>query len=380
MRKAKATASDQSGFTLVELMVGLVIGLLTVLVITQVSAMAEGKKRTTTMGSDAQVNGALALFTLQRDIEQSGYGATDMPSTMGCTVNGQTSANSVTFTLAPVVITAGGSGVSDGIAVLQGNTSGFSAPIVLTGTHTQTDNHFTVRSSLGAAVGNMMIAAPTVWDASDTCTLFNVTNSGSSATTTLGNTNVPHETGNSAAPWNQADFPSAGYASGSYLLNMGTMVYRQYSIDSSYNLAVSELSNSTGAMSAAQPLYPQIVMMKAMYGKDTTSSTVACSPCTVDTYATAMSATPTTIDWQNVVTIRVAVVARSNQYEKDTVTTAAPQWDVGNNYTISGATTTTCNTTSKCIALDVSALPDWQHYRYKVYDTIVPLRNVLWNK
>ena len=52
------------GFTLVELMVAMVIGLVTTLVITQVLAFSEGQKRTTTSGSDAQVNGSLALYTL----------------------------------------------------------------------------------------------------------------------------------------------------------------------------------------------------------------------------------------------------------------------------------------------------------------------------
>jgi type IV pilus assembly protein PilW len=30
-------------------------------------------------------------------------------------------------------------------------------------------------------------------------------------------------------------------------------------------------------------------------------------------------------------------------------------------------------------ALDLSGLPNWQQYRYKVYTTIVPLHNILWN-
>jgi type IV pilus assembly protein PilW len=52
---------------------------------------------------------------------------------------------------------------------------------------------------------------------------------------------------------------------------------------------------------------------------------------------------------------------------------------VGAAVSVSGTTTATCNGTSQCIALKVSQVADWQHYRYKVYDTIVPLRNVLWN-
>jgi type IV pilus assembly protein PilW len=372
MPSAKATAARQRGFTLVELMVGLVLGLLTVLVITQVMVLAEGKKRTVSMGSDAQVNGALSLFTIQRDIEQSGYGATASPDALGCTVHKQFDTGSMsTFTLAPVVITAGVGNAPDKITVLQGNTTGFSAPMLLTGVHTQSDNHFTVGSSLGAVAGNMMIAVPKLQDANNWCTLFDVTNDTSSATTTLSDTNVPHKT-DATGKWNQsAILPVSGYIDGSYLLNMGAMVSRTYSVSGAGNLQVQELSLTDGTTPAAQDLYPQIVNLQALYGKDTNADGV------VDLYD---NVTPTdNPGWQQVLAVRVAVVARSNQFEKTAVTSAAPQWNVGSGTTVTGPVTTACNGSSTCIALDVSTLADWQHYRYKVYDTIVPLRNVLWN-
>lgn len=83
--------------------------------------------------------------------------------------------------------------------------------------------------------------------------------------------------------------------------------------------------------------------------------------------------------------VRVAIVARSEQYEKDEVTTDTPQWDVGSTATYGNAVTTKTCGSSKCIELPVaqispSADPDqWKHFRYKVYDTVVPLRNMLWN-
>ena len=62
--------------------------------------------------------------------------------------------------------------------------------------------------------------------------------------------------------------PTTGYVSGSYLLNRGAMVYRTYSVGGG-NLQMAELSLSTGTVPAAQDLYPQIVNLQAMYGKDT---------------------------------------------------------------------------------------------------------------
>jgi type IV pilus assembly protein PilW len=375
MRTNAISSRHQRGFSLIELMVGVVIGLLTVLVITQVMTLAEGKRRTISTGSDAQINAALAMFTLQRDIEQSGYGATANPAGLGCPVKYQygSAGTAGSFTLAPTLITAGSSStVPDSVTVLQANTTGFSTPMLLTGSHSTTDNHFSVSSSLGVAVGNQMIAAPATWNASNWCTLFSVTSNTASADTTLSNANVPHVVSSSGAgQWNQNSLlPAAGYASGGYLVNLGSLVLRTYSISATGNLQSTELSPTTGSFTTPQDLYPQIVNLKALYGKDTGTDGV------VDTYESAAPAT--NADWSKVLSVRVALVARSGQYEKDVVTTAAPQWDLGSVAAVpSGAT---CNGTHKCVTLGVSQVgTDWQHYRYKVYETIVPLRNVLWS-
>ena len=74
-RKLKFS-SHATGFSLVEIMVGLAIGMLAVIVILQVFALSEGRKRTTTSGGDAQSNGALMLYQLQQEIGQAGYGIT----------------------------------------------------------------------------------------------------------------------------------------------------------------------------------------------------------------------------------------------------------------------------------------------------------------
>ena len=64
----------QAGFGLVEIMVGLVIGLLTTLVIMQIFTSFEGQKRTTSGSADAQTNGAVALYSISRDVQMAGYG------------------------------------------------------------------------------------------------------------------------------------------------------------------------------------------------------------------------------------------------------------------------------------------------------------------
>jgi len=360
-------------------MVGLVLGMLTVIVITAVLSSSEGNRRTITMGSDAQINGSLSLYTLQRDIQMAGYGAAINPAALGCDIKGEykdpaapaaTPAIPFTAVLAPVVIQDGASGAPDSITVLQSRTSGFSAPMLLSNAHAKTDNFFTVKSSFGAKAGDLMIAVPkdggtpTSW-----CTVFNVTDAGAGAAngTALDATHIPHVAGGTSK-WNRSSvFPDAGYAEKSYLLNMGSLSFNTYAIDSAQNLVVTGLS-AESASGTPEQLYPQIVNLQAMYGKDTTGSGQVSGYDNV---------TPTTsADWQRVLAIRIAVVARSNQYEKEEVTSAAPLWDVGASSTATDAAT--CGT-SKCISLAVSQVSDWKHYRYKVYDTIIPLRNVLWN-
>ncbi|CAA2099699.1 PilW family protein [Variovorax paradoxus] len=355
------------GFTLVELMVGLALGLLTVLVITQVIVVSEGKKRTLTMGSDAQVNGALSIFTIQRDVQMAGYGASVIPDALGCATKGKRDSDAeFSFTLAPVVIAAGASGAPDQVTVLLSTKAGFSVPMITSENHPQSTDYFVVKSSFGAVAGDVMIAVPKLQSADVGCAVFNVNPSGSSLLTT---TQIPHASGTNGK-WNSSSvFPTDGYPDGSYLLNMGSLAQRTYSVSTSNALQMAERSAAVSTP-LQQELYSGIVNLQALYGKDTDGDGV------IDKYD---KTSPTTNDgWRQVLAVRIAVVARSNQPERDEVTTTQPQWDLGN-VTVGDLTPSNCYTNSKCVPLKVDQASDWKNYRYKVYDTVIPLRNVLWN-
>ena len=112
----------QLGFTLVELMVGIVIGLLTTLAVTQVMVQSEGYKRTTTSGADAQINGALALATLQRAIMPAGYGFGALPVSLGCPLSANFNGAAIAgfpANLAPLVITQGGTSTTISVRVVK---------------------------------------------------------------------------------------------------------------------------------------------------------------------------------------------------------------------------------------------------------------------
>jgi type IV pilus assembly protein PilW len=235
-----------------------------------------------------------------------------------------------------------------------------------------------VRSSFGVAVGDVMVAAPAAWTTTNGCTMFSVEQDTSIADTTLSATRVPHVPGGNAS-WNKdlpSIFPSSGYTDSSILLNLGGIAKRKYAVSTDGTLEIESLT-STGAAPTTQNMYSQIVLLKALYGRDTNNDNV------IDTYD---ANTPTTAaGWAQVRAVRVAIVARSAQREKDVVSTT-PAWNVSTGAAVSyvdaasGSTTACAAAAATCsLPLTVNHLTDWAHYRYKVYDTVIPLRNVLWN-
>lgn len=103
--RSKANA----GFSLVEVMVGMVIALLGIIIIFQVFAVSEGIKRTTTSGGDALQNGASALFSLERLLKEAGYGIFSSTNFAPLPAD--------PLGTAPVTITAGAANASDSIVL-----------------------------------------------------------------------------------------------------------------------------------------------------------------------------------------------------------------------------------------------------------------------
>jgi len=359
---ATGTAMRERGVTLVELMVGMLIGLLAVIVITQVMLISEGQKRTTTSGSDAQVNGALALYAIQRDLEMAGYGITSSPDVIGCPISvrfGGVAPAGFVPNLVPVLITResdrpAGS-VGDAVRVLASSKTTFSVPTrVIPPKFKVGDLAVPVTASLGIKKDDLAVAAI---DGTQACWVFQV-----SANPT--GESIPRA--NHDAGWNLTGTPNIEYPDGSVLVNLGTLV------DTTYQIVGNSLQQVGFDLAApnvrpTREVQPDIVNMRALYGKDTTGDGV------VDVYN---DVTPTTnAGWRQVMAIRIAVVARSDQFEKEDVTPANLVWDVGTSPPTTGAAA--CGA-SECLTLKVDHLADWKRYRYKQFETVIPLRNMLW--
>jgi type IV pilus assembly protein PilW len=366
-----------AGFTLIELMIGVVIGLLASLAVTHVLVNSEGQKRSATSGSDAQVNGALALSTLQRVVQPAGYGFSATPSLIGCTLTATFSGNPVTATLAnfptvlaPVTIADGAAGAPDTIRIMSSGKASYSVPLRMVAPgYVAGGLNFPVTSIAGIVAGDLIVAAPTAAAPPATaCELFQAT---STPTTPF----VPRIDN----AWNKLNTPTTSYSDGAVLINLGAPLDATYSIVNNSlmvrSLTIGSDASSTPSYGAAPvELYPNIVQLQALYGKDTDANG------SVDTWN---NVTPTdNAGWRQVIAVRIAIVARSSQYEKQDpvnatyVTNANISWDVGNAGTVAGSAT--CGA-SKCLTIKIDNLTDWQNYRYKLFETVVPLRNLLWN-
>lgn len=85
MRPGIPPRARNAGFSLIELLVSMVIGLIVTLAITSVLIRTEGSKRSTTSVNDLNQNGAYAAFVLDRAIRSAGSGFSQSWSSLyGC--------------------------------------------------------------------------------------------------------------------------------------------------------------------------------------------------------------------------------------------------------------------------------------------------------
>jgi type IV pilus assembly protein PilW len=324
----------------------------------QVLSVSEGQKRSTTGGNDAMNEGAMALYAVQSDVRMSGYGITDL-KLLGCPLRLRTSPATVTLSaLAPVVINspdiAGQDLKTDTLLVFYGMTNGTlqgdsvnsitASPI---GNGVQTAHSFSPGDWVIVAPGTRATPCATALNL-DKVNIVNTTPPTFYVTWTVG---PPYAV--SSIAFNQGqNYRAVGYA-----VRNGNLTTCDFS--------VTDCSGATNPNWTS--IADNIVSLRAQYGRDTT---VLAAPVTMDGFVDVNDKTaPTTGDtacgWARISAIRFALVARSAQSEKTTVTTVVPKWD--------GSDGTAAN------EIDLlTGNSQWQYYRYKVFQTTVPMRNVSW--
>lgn len=329
---------SQKGFSLVEILVGVAIGLIGVIVMFQVFAISEERKHTTTASGDAQNNAVIALDQMQRDISRSGYGFTQT-RLLNCNIQ---LPNGSPVPLAPVII-------NPAAAVIPAGDANTDTLLIAYGTSDDQPDGYNISYQSGA---NYTITGTTMLKAGDRV----IVSPNPCGATTLALGTVQTVSGSAVQLSNSIV--------GTGLFNLGnTPVFMAYAVRSGNLTVCNYMTHNCGDASKVgntdfwRPIAENVISLRAEYGKDTSG--------TMDGIVDGYDQTnPTTsCIWARTSAIRFVLVARSTKREAAIVTEQAPSWmNEGH--------------TGSTIALTSNA--DWQHYRYKVFQTVAPIRNVAW--
>jgi type IV pilus assembly protein PilW len=372
MKLRNPKTSSHAGFSLVEMMVGVAIGLVAMVVIFQLLVSSESRKRSNSAGSDAQISGVLGLFNLERDVRSAGMGFGTAPSTiMGCTVAASFNGTALTpaVRLFPIQIIQGTADAPDTIISFYGNSTFLTASQQFTAStasskRAQTRNGFQPGDAVIVA-GNATAAA-----GSANCDLVQVTDNTNADGFSFAHSNGTYTsfyTGASAtAQFNTAAGTGTTYVSGT-MFNLGNNPRRTlWQIEGGRNLT----STDTLRNGASSEVSEGIINLQAEYGVDSNNDGLITdgsgTPATPNEWTTT---TPT--DWTMVRAIRVGLLARGRAYERTQVTTTMPAWQGGSFVVLNldgtdGATT------------PLNPVDNWRNYRYRVYEKVIPLRNLIW--
>jgi len=392
--------TGQRGFSLIELLISVLIGLIAMVFVMRSTVSFESNRRATLGGSDSMQNGVVALFSMENDAAQSGWGLNDT-LLLGCNArffDSQNYANAntgggIAMVLSPVSVVSGGanpdqisfsSGTSDGgtgsVGISVNTAVGANALLV-----DQVPWGFKVRDALAIApvTPGGTCATPTV--AGSCCTIAQVSNT-SSVPPTI---NIAND-GTSATRFNSGGGLLAAFAGPSQakVFNLGdgnTLQFHTWDVANGVlRLRATDL---TGASNAPTSAVAGIVSIKALYGFDTRVGALFTpnnglrigqwSAGMIDADGDGVVGGST--DYERIAAVRLAVVARGREPDRPDASGTCP------------ATTTALPTVfSSAEPVGVATVPiqvnvavagdtiDWTCYRYRVFETIVPLRNSGW--
>lgn len=341
---AHSPRRGSSGFSIVEIMVGMVIAMVGIVIMAAVLINSEERNRTTASGNDAFSSGAIMLHMLQKDLQQAGYGMNTL-NLLNCNL---TLPSGASVPLAPAVVNPSttllpaGDTNTDRLLVAFGNDDG---------------------QPEGNAINNVAgavytVQAPTAFHVNDYVVAYPA---GCAANLTLARVTAIDAVSVTV---------DTAVAGGTVLYNLGNSPrfvgyrIRNGALQSCDYLASDCRTNSGQWVDVTG----NIVSLQARYGRDT--SAVGSMDGLPDVWD---QTTPTSAcGWARTSAVRVALVARSNQYET--------KLDSSTQQRVCDQVTTTANapTWSNGVSINLSANSSWQCYRYRTFEAIAPTRNVIW--
>jgi type IV pilus assembly protein PilW len=410
----------QRGLSLVELMIAMVIGLVVMIVVYQMFVVSEGTRRTSVAGNDAQMSAAIAIGALQDTIRNGGYGLTGFDlangvAPMGCDVKGYRAGIGafINFQLIPVTVGQGAdnnvaTGVgkdSDSITVVYSDLAYPTVPVNLLSGMGSTTGDVLVTNRFSINPGDVLVLADVASKADPKVPRANAADTGAGIVCAL-----TEATATPTLPAGPTILATVRHLQGTYVDNTGQnrlvrfngpagigasaanaagMLFQPTAsvynlgpnpsvITFSVNQANNQLMRSDLLANTTMALVDGVVALQAQYGVglDLRDANGNLGP-PFDGFADTFNPSGGQGSWQNpavapppglVVAVRLAVLTRGNLIEAKDKTTGL------------------CNATAAASpelvwaggSFDVTGTVDWDCYRYKKFEAVVPLRNIIW--
>ena len=386
----------QRGMTLVELMVAVTIGLGITLAVTSLLISSENHKRTTSSTNDAEQAGAYAFYALDKVIRGAGSAIAESayPSDrglMGCHLNagpgtifpraaafptpfaGFLAGNANTLVVAPLLIGQNQSQAagSDVLLVMGGAGSAGGVSRQITGPGSSTV--LTLDNTVGFANTDLLLLSQS---GTPDCLLEEVSSVASPTLTVSPNV---YYTQNAAT----ATIMSLSSSTSTYVTPIGNATanniqFMLYGVGNNATLYSYDLLRNQNVFlgnggDVSQAIVDGVVQMNALYGIDTNADGVqdfwagpgdaANGTFPAWDFLTVMGSPA---QMREIISVRIALVVRGEYYDKQPVSPTTLTF-------FTGLTNQANASLQKTITLSAQQ----QHYRYRVFEFTVPLRNML---
>jgi type IV pilus assembly protein PilW len=356
----------QRGLSLIDLMVGMALALITVLAITQLMTVQTLQQRLGGSINDAQNNALIAASMVEKDLQMAGAALVSQ-RVLNCnrlftSLNG---AAILTFDVAAVTIIDGGGANPDTLRVRYGESVRAERPLPLTASAT-TISDLQVPLSYGLRLNDMLLVS----NAANDCTLMQASGlptPGSGATTrtivTAAAATAPNF--NPAAMPAGPDWVSVAYTPANSRVHvLGQFTQRTYSVDGATGTL--QLQGLTDG--AAVPVVENIVNFQAQYG---IANTAPSNTNTVVQWVNADAASGFDVlsvaERSRIRAVRFALVARTSEADSGNPSAAVMTlWSAAVAGQLSAAQTFTPTGAQR-------------QFRYRTLRMVVPLKNMMWS-
>ncbi len=359
----KINKNKQRGGFILELMIGLFMSAIAVLSVMFVYTNFESQKRTTTQLSQTISGTALAFYPLQKNIKMAGFGFNKQVIESGClnvlAYDSTKTPSDYSFSdfYIPLNIIPGANDKTSDQLIISYGTS-YSAIGSINKVKLKEDNdggnaNYKVYDSSSLATNDIVLS----YDSSNmgTCALAQITN------ITGGGEVVIHNSGGSI--YNKPGGLGVPLLKdSSYLIKLNTNIIpkKMYFQITNNQLTQTDYISDNGN---TKVIGDNIVLMKAMAGVDLDLNGSISE--------TEWKNSLVSSDYQKIRGVKLAILARSPLKEKPDSSTNSCVITTNKDFFWDNGTTGGGN-------MDISDLPDWKCYRYRLLETTVPIKSLIW--